>query len=145
LLGIIISGVDVVLPLQREPTAVEQALLRLLSLSFGLGGAYVLGRRSARDAARELMQPHARSAFRRLLSLYFSLGRVAQHIDLLRAEGGETNAESGYRILHAIVTEQLATAGDALEDWRDIVPEDVAELEARLTSGKFTGPGVINE
>ena len=30
--------------------------------------------------------------------------------------------------LEAIVIEQLATADDALEDWRDIVPEDVEEL-----------------
>ena len=31
--------------------------------------------------------------------------------------------------LDAIVIEQLVTADDAIEDWRDIVPEDVAEVE----------------
>ena len=30
--------------------------------------------------------------------------------------------------LDTIVTEQLAAADDALEDWRDIVPDDVKEL-----------------
>jgi hypothetical protein len=36
--------------------------------------------------------------------------------------------------LEAIVIEQLATADDALEDWRDIVPEDVKELRGRLVT-----------
>ena len=30
--------------------------------------------------------------------------------------------------LEVIVVEQLAVTDDALEDWRDIVPEDVEEL-----------------
>ena len=36
--------------------------------------------------------------------------------------------------LNALVIEQLATADDALEDWRDIVPEDVEELKQKLES-----------
>ena len=129
-LAFVVSAIDVTLPLKREPTALEQALLRAISLGLGLWGAYIIGQQSARDAARDLMQPHARSAFRRLLSLYGSLGRVAEHISIFRR--ASISAETGYPLLHAIVTEQLATAGDAMEDWRDIVPEDVAEVEARL-------------
>ena len=34
--------------------------------------------------------------------------------------------------LEEIVTEQLTTADDALDDWNDIVPEDVAELKQKL-------------
>ena len=34
--------------------------------------------------------------------------------------------------LEAIVVEQIATANDALEDWRDIVPEDVKELMSKF-------------
>lgn len=34
--------------------------------------------------------------------------------------------------LEAVVTEQLATADDAMEDWNDVVPEDVCELKQRL-------------
>ena len=40
--------------------------------------------------------------------------------------------------LDAIVTEQLATADDALDDWNDIVPEDVAELKQKLQSDNTT-------
>ena len=36
--------------------------------------------------------------------------------------------------LEAIVTEQLSTADDAIEDWNDIVPEDVAGLKQKLQS-----------
>ena len=43
--------------------------------------------------------------------------------------------------LDAIVAEQLATADDALEDWRDIVPEDVEEL---TKNGNLTTQGGID-
>lgn len=36
--------------------------------------------------------------------------------------------------LESLVIEQIATANDALEDWRDIVPEDVEELRAKLVA-----------
>ena len=47
--------------------------------------------------------------------------------------------------LDAIVIEQLVTADDAIEDWRDIVPEDVAEVErnyAKLNIAK--NPNLLN-
>ena len=31
-----------------------------------------------------------------------------------------------------IVIEQLATSGDSLEDWNDLVPEEIAALKARI-------------
>jgi hypothetical protein len=44
------------------------------------------------------------------------------------------------RTIQAIVIEQIATADDALEDWRDIIPEDVKEVEKRMSEkrGKET-------
>jgi len=35
-------------------------------------------------------------------------------------------------VFEAIVNEQLSTADDTLEDWRDIIPEDVEEFERRI-------------
>ena len=35
--------------------------------------------------------------------------------------------------------EQLSTADDALEDWNDIVPEDVAELREKLGTRRNRG------
>ena len=35
-------------------------------------------------------------------------------------------------LLEGLVRIQLVTADDALEDWRDVVPEDVTDLQRRL-------------
>jgi len=34
--------------------------------------------------------------------------------------------------LDAIVTEQIGTADDALEDWNDVVPEELTSLREQL-------------
>ena len=44
--------------------------------------------------------------------------------------------DRGLEVIQAIVYEQLATQVDALEDWRDIVPEDVEEIESRFEAGR---------
>jgi hypothetical protein len=36
-------------------------------------------------------------------------------------------------LLFVQINEQIGTADDAMEDWRDIVPDEVAELERRAT------------
>lgn len=131
--AIIIAVIFVVVAAYRDLTALENVLLQVFSLGLGLIGSYVLGRESARDAAREMVKPHARSAFRRLLSLYRSLSRLAYAIQIMRSDG-DIHPETTRVLdkLEGIVVEQIATADDALEDWRDIVPEDVAELRAQL-------------
>lgn len=131
--AIIVSAIFVVVAANRNLSALENVLLQVFSLGLGLIGSYVLGRESARDAAREMVKPHARSAFRRLLSLYRSLSRLAYAIQTIRSDGN-VNPETNNVLdkLEGIVVEQIATADDALEDWRDIVPEDVAELRAQL-------------
>ena len=39
-------------------------------------------------------------------------------------------------LLEGLVRSQLVTADDALEDWKDIVPEDVADLQQRLDAAE---------
>ena len=129
-----ISVFVVYITTQRTLSSVEGILWQVFVLTAGLAGSFIFGRQSAREAAREMIKPHARSAFRRLISLYESLSRASTEIQLL------DNSESleDYRValakFDAIVTEQLNTADDALEDWRDIVPEDVEELKQKLES-----------
>lgn len=112
----------------RTLTSLENVLLQVISLSAGLAGSFIFGRRSAREAAREIIKPHARSAFRRVLSLYRSLARASATIKLSQAPESEEALQVTLARLDTIVTEQLAAADDALEDWRDIVPDDVKEL-----------------
>ena len=131
--AILVSIIFMIVAAYRDLTALENVLLQVFSLGFGLLGSYVVGRESARDAAREMVKPHARSAFRRLLSLYGSLSRLAYAIQTIRSDGNaHLDTMRVLDKLEAIVVEQIATADDALEDWRDIVPEDVAELRAKL-------------
>lgn len=131
-----VSAFSVYIATQRTLTNLEGVLLQSFSLITGLVGSYFFGRQSARDAAREIIKPHARSAFRRLMSLYESLSRVGAEIEISRSSKGNKNGEIALAKLEAIVIEQLATADHALEDWSDIVPEDVAELRTRMKSPK---------
>ena len=122
----------------RTLTGLESVILQFFSLMAGLVGSFFFGRQSAREAARELIKPHARSAFRRLLSLYQSLSRVATTIE--SSQNFESPVENQVTLakLEAIVVEQLASADDAIEDWKDIVPEDVKDLDQRFSSDKTT-------
>jgi len=135
--AVAVAVVFSVIAAKRPLTNLEAVLLQAFALGAGLLGSFIFGRQSAQKAAREVVKPHARSAFRRLWSLYQSLSRLAQAIE----ESKNANSSSGdsiktsyeyLPILQAIVTEQLSTADDALEDWRDLIPEDVEELEQRI-------------
>lgn len=121
---------------KRTLTSVESVLLQLFTLGAGLAGSFIFGQQSASKVARDIIKPHARSAFRRLWSLYESLHRAG----IVIQESIDSNLLDSYRIgfakLDAIVYEQLAAADDALEDWRDIVPEDVEGLHDRLRRRK---------
>lgn len=117
----------------RPLSGLESVLLQSFSLAIGLLGSFIIGRESVRNAARDVIKPHARSAFRRLLSLYSSLSRLATTIQEARPMNKSPFVESTVLDkLEVMVIEQIATADDALEDWRDIVPEDVDELRTKL-------------
>ena len=75
-----------------------------------------------------MVEPYAKSAFRRLLSLYHNLARAATVIQSGQVSDSQENYQVTLTRLEEIVAAQLITADDALEDWRDIVPEDVKEL-----------------
>lgn len=110
-------------------TSLETIMFQLFSLIAGITASFIFGKQSAKQAAKDLIKPHARSAFRRLIFLYQSLGRLATSIEEgKQKEMPVANNHLVLEKLEAIVIEQIFTANDALEDWRDIVPEDVEEL-----------------
>lgn len=131
--GVVIAVISVGVASYRDLTSLENTLLWALALGLGLIGSYNLGNQSAEEAGRAIIKPHARSAFRRLMSLYESLSRVGKEIEASKENQSETITIAK---LESIVLEQLATADDALEDWRDIVPEEVEELRKRLRTGR---------
>ena len=130
-------GISVILAYtatKRTLTGLESTLWQIFVFAAGLAGSFIFGRQSARDAVREIIKPHARSAFRRLLSLYHSLSRAATAIESAQISDSREDYQVALARLEEIITEQLSTADDALEDWRDIVPEDVEELEQKRQS-----------
>ena len=105
----------------RSMSAVESTLFQVLISGTGLLGSYVFGKNSA------VAKPHARAAFRRVLGLYISLYRLSDKIEELKEEGPDHRLD----LIQALVHEHIATGQDAIEDWRDIVPEEVEEIERR--------------
>ena len=124
-LSIGLSVVMISVTSSRSLTALEGTLFQLVILGAGLWGSY----RISQEAAARTTVPGARSAFRRVKSLYDSLIRVTKVIDEYRRNTPK-ETDRGLEVIQAIVYEQLATQADALEDWRDIVPEDVKEIES---------------
>lgn len=116
----------------RQLTDIEGVYLQAITWVTGIVASLVFGRMSSRAAAREVIRPHARSSFRRMISLYHSISRVANTVaEAQESDNLDTNSVALSRI-EAIVVEQLSTADDAIEAWRDIVPEDVEDLGKRI-------------
>lgn len=133
--SVIVSGFFLYLASTRSLTNLENILFQIFALGTGLTGSFIFGRLSASAHAREVIRPHARSAFRRLMSLYNGLSRVLSVIE-------ESEEESvKLKVINAIVVEQVSTAGDALEDWRDMDPESVEEVSTKIRrpSGELEG------
>lgn len=115
----------------RSLTPLEAILLQIVILVTGLSASYLFSQRSARVAAEQLVKPHARSAFRRLMSLYSGLFYLKKLIERHREPDAEAESQV-VEAIEAVVNLQVNTVEDALEDWRDIVPDEVANIERRL-------------
>ena len=111
----------------REVSSVESILFQVVILGTGLSGSFLFGRSSAADTARDVIRPHARSAFRRVLSLYKIMYDLSVRIEGFQQEGYDRRLD----VIRAVVDGQIVTGQDALEDWRDIIPDDVEEIERR--------------
>jgi hypothetical protein len=152
-LGIAVAVYVVIVSGQRQLSQLEFALFQIIEVALTLVGAFFVGQRSASAAAGDVVRPHARSAFRRLTSLYEGLGRLSNSIaerrefiarvaNRNRASVDIAHVESQLDILAVQVTAEIATANDAMEDWRDLVPDEVARLErfAESRSGGGQAP-----
>lgn len=114
----------------RDLSELEAVLFQLITLAFGLFGSYLFGKSTAKDAAVEMMKPSARSAFRRLLSLLEGLNALAA---LLRDDYNDGySAKERHKVAMALVGEQVRTAYHSLEDWGDLVPDELADLKAKI-------------
>jgi len=102
-------------------TAWWSALFELLYFFGGLSGSWVLARSTAR--------PHVKSAFRRLQSVRIGLKSISR---IAEAETPEETARALDKIREvAFVHHQ--SADDALEDWADLAPQDIAALRGGVS------------
>lgn len=135
LVSVVSCGVFLLVAATRPLSALENVLFQVISLGVGLAGSFIYGRDSARNAARDLIRPAARSAFRRLMTIYRGLAQVNLDISSAREQAaGPTVNGAVLDRLEATVVAHTWAAADALADWQDIVPEDVNELRAELAA-----------
>lgn len=121
----------------RDLSNLENVLLQFIFLLIGCYVSYRVGQKSVKQTAREMIRPYAKSAFRRLVTLYRSLSRASSVIKSEPESESDTDPQMMLAKLDMIITEQLDTAEDALEDWNDIVPEEVEELKQKLQSNNM--------
>ena len=123
--SLVMAVVFVFVASSRELSTLELVVFQAMTLFLSLVGSFLGGRQFADASAEQSLRSYAKSAFRRVFHLYRGLGRVAAYV-AEREE--ETDAQTILRV-EAAVRELIDTAGDALEDWREIVPEDAAALQ----------------
>ena len=132
LIGLVVFGSTVVfatIAAIRDLTSLESVLLQFIALAIGCGVSYWVGKTSVKEAAEEIIKPHAKSAFRRLIFLYLTLRKAANIIKSSNSSESQEEYEMLLARLEEIIAAQLITADHALEDWNDIVPEEVEELK----------------
>jgi hypothetical protein len=140
-LSIAVGALTVYVGTRKTPNTLATYLLQAVTLVFSTVGAYIFAKASVEDAARAMVTPHARSAFRRVRNIYEALGRL---LDLINRQSVTFNsmrrpgtpdtldyesARLTMLMLERIITEQISTVDDALEDWRDLVPDEVRQIE----------------
>lgn len=133
-----VSALVVYTTTTRALTAVESILWQVFVLTAGLAGSFIFGQQSAKEAGKEILKPHARNAVRHLISLFKSISRAGAVID----SSQKFESIQDYHVIRAyligVITEQLATADDAVENWRDILGEELEDLIERLQEERIT-------
>ena len=94
----------------------------------GFVGSFIFGRQKSIETAKEMVKPHAKSAFRRLLYLYTTVDRMSEIIE-------ETSSQDvKIAKIEEIIYGQTITASNALADWEDLIPEEVEKLKGQLNA-----------
>jgi hypothetical protein len=137
---------------RKNLTNVEAGLLQFIFFAASAWIALAFGRRSTVAQAEELVRRDAAKAVRRIVNLGESvrdLGGVVNDASRFASELAATNAgvvpeadiQYAFGTLRSHLDGQARTVADAIEDWRDLAPNAVAELDERvreLPSGEQT-------
>lgn len=124
----------------NENTNRENGLYQFIFFSAGVGFSFFSGRQSARVAAADVLRPHAKAAMRRLTNLGAGIRGFGEALNAERRyieteaenNGGmvpATHVTQAHEMLSIQIQAQIRTTTDAMEDWREFVPDEVAAVE----------------
>jgi hypothetical protein len=140
ILAVAVSVITVAVAVSSSPNKLAAGLLQSMAFLLSIVAAFIFGRIASRKSAQDALRSHAKSAFRRSLSIYWAFRRLddkineqATTLDTIAAQrNGELDpmlVRLAMDTIQTQVQEQLGTSSDSLEDWRDIVPEEVKLVE----------------
>ena len=131
--GILVLLALIFIAATRTLSSLESVLLQIIFLAIGSGisifGGHQLSQRSGRV--------HARSALRRLITLHNGLWRAGHTLQLSPKETVE-NCQVLLARIEEIIVEQVLAAKDAIDDWEDVIPEEVGEIKRASESDSTT-------
>lgn len=129
-------GISIVLAYtatKRSLTIFETVLWQIFVFAGGLTGSYIFGKRSAQEAGKEIIKPHARNAVRQLKSLYKSISLTLSVISSSKNLETPQDYYSIRAYLIGVIAQQMATADDAIKNWHDILKEELEDLIKELS------------
>lgn len=146
--AVLLQALTSTVGLQKEPNTLAAAILQAVTIGLSVAASYIFGKASAAEAARDIVRPHAVVSLRRAINLYRALDRQRQTLgvvysglkDEARPDGNGvmvvdlTAARWAIIGVQNVVIEQIGTAADAMEDWKDLAPEEVARFSLETTN-----------
>lgn len=155
--AVVLQVLTVVVGVQKDPNTLATLILQGVTFALGITGSYIFGRASAAEAARDIVRPHARASFRRAVSLYRALDRQRATLSVVYNGLKDEARQDGNGVMvvdlsvarwaiigvQNLVIEQIGTAADALEDWKDLVPEEVETFTREAVDSHATTEVVL--
>ena len=144
LAGVVLLVVSAVLQawsaVDRDMTRLEAALLQSVSIVLAAAASYVIASFSFRQSLHDALRLYSGPAMRRVFSIAVGLRGTVQVLQDRRAglgEGGRRSVPNSEVALMLDAAEnmlraQIQAAVDAIEDWKDLVPEEFAKIEEQL-------------
>lgn len=105
-----------------------------VALIIGLWGSYELGQKSVTGGD---VRPRIRGSYRRMATLHAQLYALTEVVARQRDASLQSDSQVGERtaatleMIEFAIGQNLSVVADAMEDWADIVPEEVADLRQK--------------
>ena len=118
--------------IMTSPSKAEEFLFQIAILGTGVGASWLF----AQSSSMRTMRGRARPVFRRVQEIYLSQYNLLSRIREFKNQRPDNRLD----VIEAIVSQQLTTVMFAIEDWRDMVPEDVENIEAQAREFQNDNP-----